>query len=129
LNLLDYDRVRPQWITLGLWFARRELAAPAAPQRIFSTYFMAVEAALAGEGAILGSLALLRAQLARGDLLRLTEEVDVTGYAYHLGLKTGREPPEGARRLHDWLLRGAGVAPDSKETLPSGNETEEKVRA
>ncbi|MEM6438639.1 MAG: LysR substrate-binding domain-containing protein [Pseudomonadota bacterium] len=110
LDLLDYDRVRPQWITLERWFARAGAAMPGRPVRVFSTYFMAVEAALAGDGVILGSLALLAPWLARGDLLRLTSETDETGCAYHLGVKKGREAPEAARRLHDWLTASAGGA-------------------
>ena len=107
LDLLDYDRVRPQWITLEKWFARAGGAMPGRPVRVFSTYFMAVEAALAGDGAILGSLALLAPWIARGELLLLTTQADVTGYAYHIGVKKGREAPEAARRLHDWLVTAA----------------------
>ncbi|MEM1315437.1 MAG: LysR substrate-binding domain-containing protein [Pseudomonadota bacterium] len=120
LDLLDYDRVRPQWITLERWFARAGAAMPGRPVRVFSTYFMAVEAALAGDGAILGSLSLLGPWLARGELLRLTDKIDVTGSAYHLGVKKGRETPEAARRLHDWLVSAATrlpLASGAKETL------------
>lgn len=120
LDLLDYDRVRPQWMTLARWFGRMAPTVPMqAPRRVFTTYIMAVEAALAGEGAILGSLALLRPQLASGALLRLTEEIDVTGFAYCIGLKRDAAPRPAALRLHGFLSRRA-AAEEASDSLSAG---------
>lgn len=110
LDLIDYERFNAHWISYRQWFARiphppkRRLAPP----RIsFSTYFMAIEAALDGEGVALGSLGLISKQIASGVLVPLGNQSVRSGYGYYLGLPRHRALLPQAMQLHQYLLASA----------------------
>lgn len=105
LDLIDYARVNPHWVTLQGWAARLYGADVALrPRLTVTTYALAVEAALRGDGVILGSRGLLAEPLARGDLCELSAEVLVTGYGYYLGVPVDRPLAPGALALARSLL-------------------------
>lgn len=105
LDLVDYAAFNAHWTTLCDWGRSAGLRPGAIrPQVTVSTYLMAVEAAIRGDGVALGSLALLEAPLSDGRLVRLTGHVLETGFAYHLGLPRGRPPGPGTRALHAMLV-------------------------
>ncbi|GLR48946.1 LysR substrate-binding domain-containing protein [Shinella yambaruensis] len=108
LDLIDYERFNANWISFRPWLERVApqalRKAPPRPHLTFSTYALAVDAALSGDGVALGSLDLLAAALAEGALVQLGETRLVTGYGYHLGLPKFRTSPPEALRLHDSLL-------------------------
>ncbi len=110
LPLLDYARVRPNWVTLAAWFARAGHGVPLRIGRTFTSYVLGVEAAVHGDGVVLGSLELIAGHIASGALVPLGRRVEETGQGYHLGLR--RDPPPGpeAVRLHAELL-GTRVNP------------------
>ena len=111
LDLVDYEAFNAHWRTLRDWAAAAGLARHAlAPRVTVSTYLMAVEAALGGDGVALGSLALIDGHLAAGRLVALTDTVLETGFAYHLGLPRGRPPGTGAAALHATLAAVAAPA-------------------
>lgn len=108
LDLIDYERFNANWISFRPWLER---VAPEAHRRIrlarphltFSTYALAIDAAVSGDGVALGSLGLLTAQLAEGSLVQLGKTSLVTGYGYHLGLPKFRTSPPEVMRLHESL--------------------------
>jgi LysR family transcriptional regulator, glycine cleavage system transcriptional activator len=108
LDLIDYERFNANWISFRPWLER---VAPEAlrraplprPHLTFSTYALAIDAALSGDGVALGSLGLVAAHLANGTLVQLGKASLVTGYGYHLGLPKFRSVPPEVRRLHDSL--------------------------
>ncbi len=106
LDLIDYERFNAHWISLRQWFAR--LPQPPktriSPRLSFSTYSLAVDAALRGEGVTLGSRGLLADELATGALVELGTEGLETGYGYYLGMPRYRSLTPGAARLHQHLL-------------------------
>lgn len=108
LDLIDYERFNANWISFRPWLERVApqalRKAPPRPHLTFSTYALAIDAALSGDGVALGSLDLLAAALAEGALVQLGETRLVTGYGYHLGLPKFRTSPPEALRLHDSLL-------------------------
>jgi DNA-binding transcriptional LysR family regulator len=108
LDLIDYEPFNAHWITLADWLARAGVRAPPRPRRIVSTYALAVEAALRGEGAALGSLSLLAGPLARGALAAFGGPAWETGFGYRLGLPAGRPPGAAAVALHGALAAAAG---------------------
>lgn len=108
LDLIDYERFNANWISFRPWLERIApqalRKAPPRPHLTFSTYALAIDAAISGDGVALGSLDLLAAALAEGTLVQLGETRLVTGYGYHLGLPKFRTSPPEALRLHDSLL-------------------------
>jgi LysR family glycine cleavage system transcriptional activator len=109
LDLIDYERFNANWISFRPWLERvapeayRRMPFPR-PHLTFSTYALAVDAALSGDGVALGSLGLVAAKLAEGSLVQLGTTSLVTGYGYHLGLPKFRTPPPEVLKLHAGLL-------------------------
>ena len=109
LDLIDYERFNAHWISFRQWFGRltpapkRKLASPSLS---FSTYIMAVEAALRGDGITLGSLGLIGEQIRAGTLVRLGQHQVETGFGYYLGTPRYRRLEAEALQLHDHLLAG-----------------------
>lgn len=107
LDLIDYERFNANWISFRPWLER---VAPQAcrsmprPHLTFSTYALAIDAALSGDGIALGSLGLIAAHLAEGRLVQLGRASLSTGYGYHLGLPKFRTVPPAVLRLHENLL-------------------------
>jgi LysR family transcriptional regulator, glycine cleavage system transcriptional activator len=111
LDLIDYERFNANWISFRQWFARTQRAQPlrAKPRLSFSTYSMAVDAALRGEGVALGSLGLIGEDLASGALVALGMTRLETGYGYYLGMPRYRALAPAALHLHQHLLSGIAV--------------------
>ncbi|MCC2612354.1 LysR substrate-binding domain-containing protein [Neorhizobium sp. Rsf11] len=108
LDLIDYERFNANWISFRQWFTR----IPHPPKRwpnprlSFSTYSLAIDAALQGEGITLGSIGLIAEQLASGALIEVGSNRIETGYGYYLGMPRYRSLSPGAARLHQHLLAG-----------------------
>lgn len=105
LHLLDYSRSGVNSVTLQDWLDwAAPGCAPFVPRVVFSSYAMAVEAALRGEGVILGSRALVGAHLESGSLVALTRHDLKTGFGYYLGEPRHRSPGHDADLLSSCLL-------------------------
>lgn len=108
MTLFDYARVNAYWRSLRDWFQWQGIAPDRVrPRVVFPTYPMAVDAALSGEGVMLGSQELLSDHLRAGRLVELSRQVLVTGYGYYLGLPRHRAPTPQALTLYHWLLATA----------------------
>lgn len=105
LELIDYERFNAHWISFRQWFNRiGATVRPPQPRLSFSTYSLAIDAAVQGEGIALGSLALLAPELQAGRLIRLGLAELETGYGYYLGTPRYRTLPPAAARLQQHLL-------------------------
>ena len=107
LDLIDYERFNAHWISFRQWFGRIPHPTKIRPPQArlsFSTYIMAVEAALRGEGIALGSLGLIDEQLRSGALVTLGKDRIETGYGYYLGTPRFRTLSPQATQLHRHLL-------------------------
>lgn len=110
LDLIDYDRFNAHWISFQKWFERIEPSRHGAkprPKYTFSTYVMAIDAALRGDGVALGSLGLVREHLNDGRLAMLGQCSLASGYGYYLGLPRNRPSKDEVLRLHAALSRPA----------------------
>ncbi len=108
LGLIDYERFNAHWISFRQWFGRigNPLKGPVPPPRFsFSTYALAINAALSGDGVALGSRALIARHLEEGRLVALGSQSLNTGFGYYLGLPRGREVGPAVSALHDALLQ------------------------
>jgi LysR family transcriptional regulator, glycine cleavage system transcriptional activator len=106
LDLIDYERFNAHWISFRQWFGRVSLPPLLKlqnPRFSFSTYIMAIDAALRGDGIALGSLGLIEEQLADGRLVTVGSEYLSTGYGYYLGLPKFKTVSPEARQLHAFL--------------------------
>jgi DNA-binding transcriptional LysR family regulator len=107
LDLIDYERFNAHWISFRQWFARTPHPPRSSlpqPRLSFSTYIMAVEAALRGEGIALGSLGLIEEQLRAGTLVTVGSDRVETGFGYYLGTPRFRALSPEAAQLHQHLL-------------------------
>lgn len=112
LDLIDYERFNAHWISFRQWFGR--LSGPPKlklqnPRFSFSTYIMAIDAALRGDGIALGSLGLIDEQITDGRLVRAGTECLATGYGYYLGLPKYKTVSPEAMHLHARLLEPRAV--------------------
>ncbi|MCR6501742.1 LysR substrate-binding domain-containing protein [Shinella sp. CPCC 101442] len=128
LDLIDYERFNANWISFRPWLERvapetfRRMPPPR-PHLTFSTYALAIDAALSGDGVALGSLGLIAEQLDTGALVQLGRISLATGYGYHLGLPKFRTAPPAVLRLHEHLLcaRMQPTIPDHQQQVCIGD--------
>ncbi|WP_407526987.1 transcriptional regulator GcvA [Methylobacterium oryzisoli] len=92
--------LNPTWET---WFARAGLPWNAPPGQIgFSDEGHAIQAAIAGQGVALASLALVADDLAAGYLVQPFGPV-IDGHTYHLAIDPDRAAHPGVSAAADWL--------------------------
>ncbi|MDQ0317876.1 DNA-binding transcriptional LysR family regulator [Pararhizobium capsulatum DSM 1112] len=107
LDLIDYERFNAHWISFRQWFDRlsaKQRVKPPAPRYSFSTYVMAIDAAVRGDGIALGSLGLIDQQLRDGRLVQVGGEQLSTGYGYYLGLPRHKTVAPEVMRLYTALI-------------------------
>ncbi len=110
LDLIDYERFNAHWISFRQWFGRLPVPPkmkPKAARYSFTTYVLAIEAALKGDGVALGSTGLIQELLMNGRLITLGESKVSTGFGYYLGNPKARSLSEEGLALHDMLLGSA----------------------
>jgi DNA-binding transcriptional LysR family regulator len=110
LELIDYERFNAHWISFRQWFGRiphppKGRLPP--PRLSFTTYILAVEAALRGEGIALGSLGLIEEHLRSGSLVTVGSDRVESGFGYYLGTPRFRALSPEATQLHRHLLEGS----------------------
>ncbi len=94
------DPLNPTWES---WFAASGLPwSPSHPQLRFSDESHAIQAAVAGQGIALLSLALLRDELAAGQLVQPFGPI-IPGHTYHLVRRADRAPHTAIEMVMDWL--------------------------
>jgi LysR family glycine cleavage system transcriptional activator len=92
----------PTWET---WFARAGMAwRPSRGQLRYSDEGHAIQAAVAGQGVALLSLALVAEEIAAGYLVQPFGPA-IPGYTYHLAMRADPPPGAAALAVADWLRR------------------------
>jgi len=110
LDLIDYERFNAHWISFRQWFGRLSVPPKTKPKPArysFTTYVLAIEAALKGDGVALGSVGLITDHITTQRLLPLGKERISTGFGYYLGSPKARTLSEEASVLHRLLLTSA----------------------
>lgn len=103
-QLLDFERVEPNWINWRLWFEALGVDARALkPASRGNNYVVLVDAAMRGHGVTLGTETLLDAELASGRLARLSEVSVRSGRGYFLMRNEERPWREDLALIHQWL--------------------------
>lgn len=106
LTVLEYEMHGAGWTNFGSWLewtgardTRRKR------QRVFSSYALAIDAMLDGEGLTLGSRFLLSQRGAGRDVVEVSDQVLLTDRAYFLAFRPERDLTPPAGKLFQWLLR------------------------
>ncbi|WP_258128529.1 LysR substrate-binding domain-containing protein [Achromobacter anxifer] len=106
----DWKRPQPENPTWERWFAVARRTQPSqASQLRFSDEGHAIQAAVAGHGVALVSLALISEELAAGHLAQPFGPV-IEGHTYHLAMYAGRPPSASVQAVAHWLSAQAGSA-------------------
>ncbi len=103
-SVLDYELQGAGWTNFGTWL--EWVGVPGGPRnrhRVFSSYALAIDAMLDGEGLALASRPLLSRMLADGDVMEVSDLRLRTERAYFLGFRPERGLREPALRLFQWL--------------------------
>jgi len=110
LPLIDIGDVQEEgWLGWPEWMRSVGLPAQALRLNHINSYSIAVEAALDGQGALLGWHSLISDLVAQGRLVRLTKVETASPGANFLVRRTDRPLSVEAHLLRDWLM---GVVPE-----------------
>lgn len=108
LPLIASDNVNPTWLTWRSWAQSIGLgpeigkASDASALR-FNHYTDTIQAAVNGEGVVLGWAALLMGHLQEGRLVRLGKDSLILDESYHLLVPAGREPTSSTQVFLQWM--------------------------
>lgn len=106
MPLLEVDWVAPDWVRWEDLLAAAGLRAPA-PQRRFSKFSVAIAAARADQGVVIGWQRMVEPLLSSGALVRLTDLSLTPPGAYHLTWNTGARLSPAAETMRGWLREQA----------------------
>ncbi|KGD96058.1 LysR family transcriptional regulator [Achromobacter sp. RTa] len=99
----DWRRPQPENPTWERWFTVAQLPQPSETGQLrFSDEGHAIQAAVAGHGVALVSLALIAEELEAGHLVQPFGPV-IDGHTYHLAMYAGRPPSAPVQAVADWL--------------------------
>lgn len=101
----DWQKSSPDNPTWQKWFTHAERPWEASRAQLrYSDEGHAIQAAVAGQGVALLSVALVEEELAAGHLIQPFGPV-VAGYTYHLATRAGRSPTQAVSAVMAWLRR------------------------
>lgn len=103
-QLLDFERIEPNWINWPIWFEALGLEAKTIkPSSRGNNYAVLVDAAIRGHGVTLGTERLLDAELRSGRLSRLSRFSVRSGRGYYLLLNNEYLYHRDIALIHQWL--------------------------
>lgn len=109
-ELLDFERIEPNWINWKVWFNALETGLSVRNTRRFSNYMVLMDAARRGQGIALGTAQLVDQQLAEGSLHRVGRLEVKSGRSYWLGVNESRAERPGLQMFYHWLLLKMSIA-------------------
>ena len=124
LDLLDYQAKSVNSFSLMHWFeALAEQDIDVAPLFIYSSYKMAIEAALNGHGIVLGCRHMISSYLETNQLTEIGTAVLNRGKGYYVAVPKGEAVNADVRMLTEFLLAGSktcenGTEPPNGSSLP-----------
>ncbi len=103
-ELLDFERLEPNWINWKVWFSAFDTGITVSNSRRFSNYMVLMDAARRGQGIALGTAQLMDQQLADGSLQQVGKLEVTSGRSYSLGINESRAEQPGLQGFYHWLL-------------------------
>lgn len=114
-NLIASDWQDPSWIDWELWLTAFGHAGDTRNVTLSCNFYTdAINAALRGEGIVLGWSRLVADLLRQGQLVRVAMESLRTRDAYYVALKAGRQPKPAVEAFLRWIRAQAGEAAPSE---------------
>jgi DNA-binding transcriptional LysR family regulator len=107
LPLLEVDWVAPDWLSWEDLLTQAGLRPEGVEDRRFSKFSVAIAAAMADQGVVIGWHRIVAPLVASGQLVRLTDLEMVPNGAYYLTCNTGRTLSPAGAQMRDWLLEQA----------------------
>jgi len=108
-ELLEYERLEPNWINWTTWFAALGIKAECVKASAYgNSYITLVDAAARGHGVTLGTKHLLDEELISGRLTRLSTISVRFGRGYYLMSNTAHPERSEVTVLRHWLMQYAG---------------------
>lgn len=109
LPLLDIDWVAPDWVTWDQALMQAGISAVPRLSRRFGKFSLAVQAALAGQGLVLGWHRMIAPLVERGELARLTDLCFPAPGSYWLTHSQSRSLSPAAMALRAWIHEEAAT--------------------
>jgi LysR family glycine cleavage system transcriptional activator len=119
-TLLYLDDIDPSWMPWRTWFANHGIT----PQRrdagalSFNAYPNMIQAAVDGQGIALGWAHLIKRELDRGDLVRVTGSIQKPREAQYLTWRKRRDLSAAAIAFRDWIVAEARAELIKPRDLP-----------
>lgn len=119
LPLLDVNWVGPDWIGWTAALRAAGVAHSAFDGRRFGKFNVALQAAMADQGVVIGWHRIVADLVAEGTLVRFTDLVIDSPGAYYLTWNAGHQLSPAALVLRDWLRAAASLAQASPRPTPT----------
>lgn len=103
LPLIDVNWIDPDWMGWDELLPRAGIRRHATNIRRLGKFSVALQAAMADQGLVIGWHRMVRPLVERGELVRFTELTIPSPGAYYLTWNTNREPSPAAAVLRDWI--------------------------
>lgn len=103
LPLLNVEWVEPDWMGWAEVLSRGGVKHRAFSGRRFGKFSIALQAAMADQGLVVGWHRMVRPLIEKGELVRFTDLVVPTPDAYYLTWNSTRDLPPAALSLRDWI--------------------------
>ncbi|MFC0198856.1 LysR family transcriptional regulator [Paracoccus rhizosphaerae] len=121
LPLLNVEWVEPDWLGWEEALLRGGVPAGALRARRFGKFGVALQAAMADQGLVIGWHRLIAPLVEQGELVRFTDLVVPAPGGYYLSHSTTREMSSSAKVLREWLLEQARL--ENARPLPTDVES------
>lgn len=109
LPLLNVDWVEPDWMTWEEALLRSGASASALRGRRFGKFSVALQAAMANQGLVLGWHRMVGPLVERGTLVRFSDLIVAAPGKYYLTWNSERKLSGAAAILRDWILEQATI--------------------
>ncbi|CAM3888724.1 LysR substrate-binding domain-containing protein [Shewanella aquimarina] len=104
-HCLLYSKHKDYGVDWDTWFRNNELAiSPNQRKIIFNHNMLAVQAAIYGQGIVLGLEQTLKVELDSGNLVKLDLPTCLSGLTYYIAYKTSKKRDARIMRIVDWII-------------------------
>lgn len=103
-ELLDFERIEPNWMNWKAWFSELHINTDKLMiNHRFNNYIVLIDSAKRGLGITLGTRYLIDSKLKEKQLIRLSDFSVLSGRSYWLALNESKPMNDNTRRFYDWL--------------------------
>lgn len=109
-HCLLYSKHKDYGVDWDTWYRNNDITiSPNQSKIIFNHNMLAVQAAIYGQGIVLGLEQTLKVELDSGNLVKLDLPVCYSGLTYYIAYKTSKKRDKRIMRIVDWILENYPV--------------------